>query len=130
MSVPPRLVAALRQQLARQPSGAGRVGWKYGSGESERIGDEIAVGSLTTATTLEEGGTYRGGGSALHADAEVAVELESQGKSPGTQRRSRSAISRGAARLRKSWDRTSSTAQLRSAASSRRCDRTSKRRSS
>ena len=55
MSVPPRLVAALRQQLARQPSGAGRVGWKYGSGESERIGDEIAVGSLTTATTLEEG---------------------------------------------------------------------------
>jgi hypothetical protein len=74
-AVDPRLVAALREQLASRPPGAARVGWKYGSGEGERIGDEIAVGHLTSATTLEDGSTYRGGGGDLHGDAELAVEL-------------------------------------------------------
>jgi hypothetical protein len=75
VTVDPRLVAALREQLARRPAAGGRVGWKYGSGDAERIGGEIAVGHLTEATTLADGSTYRGGGRDLHADAELAVEL-------------------------------------------------------
>jgi 2-keto-4-pentenoate hydratase len=70
-----RLVAALREQLARRPHGARRVGWKVGRGERERIGRETAVGHLTSATVLEPGSTYVGGGGALHADAELALEL-------------------------------------------------------
>lgn len=80
MPVPPRLLAAVREQLATRPPSARRIGWKYGSGDSERIGGEIAVGSLTTATTLEDGTTYRGGGRELHADAEFAVEIGSRGE--------------------------------------------------
>ena len=79
-AVDPRLVAALRKQLASRPPGAARVGWKYGSGEGERIGDEIGVGHLTSATTLEDGSTYRGGGGDLHADAELAVEVGPDGR--------------------------------------------------
>ena len=77
--VDPRLVAAMRRQLASRPAGATRVGWKYGSGDGERIGDEIAVGSLTSATLLADGATYGGGGHDLHADAELAVELGDDG---------------------------------------------------
>jgi hypothetical protein len=77
--VDPRLVAAMRRQLASRPSGATRVGWKYGSGDGERIGDEIAVGSLTSATRLDDGATYREGGGDLHADAELAVEVGDDG---------------------------------------------------
>ena len=77
--VDPRLVAAMRRQLASRPSGVARVGWKYGSGDGERIGGEIAVGSLTSATLLENGSTYGGGGGDLHADAELAVELGEDG---------------------------------------------------
>ncbi len=72
--VDPRLVAAMHEQLAARPPGATHVGWKYGGGAGERIGGEIAVGHLTSATTLEDGSTYRGAGD-LHADAELAVEL-------------------------------------------------------
>ena len=79
MSVDPRLVSALRTQLARRPPGAARVGWKHGAGDGERIGGEIAVGHLTAATTLAEGSTYRGGGGDLHADAELAVEIDDDG---------------------------------------------------
>ena len=75
MTVDLRLVSALRRQLAARPAGAARVGWKYGAGDGERIGGEIAVGHLTSATALEGGSTYRGGGSDLHADAELAVEV-------------------------------------------------------
>jgi hypothetical protein len=75
-AVDPRLVAALREQRDRRPAGAPRVGWKYGSGDSERIGDEIAVGRLTA---LAGGSTYRGGGVDLHADTEVAVEIGADG---------------------------------------------------
>jgi hypothetical protein len=77
--VDPRLVAALRRQLDARPVDATRIGWKYGSGDGERIGGEIAVGHLTSATVLEDGATYRGGGSDLHADVELAVEIGEDG---------------------------------------------------
>jgi hypothetical protein len=73
-TVDPRLVSALRTQLARRGAAA-RVGWKVGRGDSERIGGSIAVGHLTAATVVDPGGTYRDGGNDLHADAEVALEL-------------------------------------------------------
>lgn len=54
-----------------------RVGWKLGIGERERIGGEIAVGHLTSATLLAPGGSYRHSSDVaeLRADAELAVEL-------------------------------------------------------
>ena len=73
--VDPRLVAALREQLARRPVGAERVGWKFGSGEEEHIGGDHVVGHITSATLLADGDTYRGGGAKLQADVEVAVEV-------------------------------------------------------
>jgi 2-keto-4-pentenoate hydratase len=72
--IDPRVRAALEEQLSRRPAGARRVGWKVGAGERERIGDDIVVGHLTSATVLESGSTYTGG-TGLHADAEVAVEV-------------------------------------------------------
>jgi hypothetical protein len=73
--VDPRLVAAMREQLSRRPAGAARVGWKFGSGDEEHIGGDHVVGHLTSATTLEDGATYEGGGEELQADVELAVEL-------------------------------------------------------
>jgi hypothetical protein len=78
--VDPRLVAALRQQLSRRPADATRVGWKHGGGDAERIGGEIAVGHLTSMTTLEDGATYTSGGRDLHADVELAVEIGVDGE--------------------------------------------------
>ncbi len=101
MNVDPRLIAALRAQLARRRKDAGRVGWKYGSGEAERIRGEIAVGNLTTATTLEDGETYRGGGD-LHADAGWPLNWRWMGESPAMPRRSRSVTSHDKGLLRKS----------------------------
>jgi hypothetical protein len=75
LSVDARLVNALREQLSRRAAHASRIGWKVGAGDSERIGGELAVGHLTSATVLEPGSAYRGGGADLHADAEVALEL-------------------------------------------------------
>jgi hypothetical protein len=49
--------------------------WKVGGGDDERIGHEIAVGHLTSETTLQDGEVYSGGGTDLHADVELAVEL-------------------------------------------------------
>jgi 2-keto-4-pentenoate hydratase len=74
----PRLASALEVQLDRwrEALGAGavRVGWKLGVGDAERIGGEIAVGHLTTATLLPPGATFDGRGEAmLSADAEVAL---------------------------------------------------------
>jgi hypothetical protein len=77
--VDPRLVSAMRRQLASRPAGVTRIGWKVGSGDGERIGGELAVGHLTSATTLDGGATYRGGGDDLHADVELAVELGDDG---------------------------------------------------
>jgi hypothetical protein len=73
--VDPRLVAAMREQLSRRPTDADRVGWKYGSGEEEHIGGDHVVGHLTSATLLADGDAYRGGGTKLQADVEVAVEV-------------------------------------------------------
>ena len=76
-SIDPRLAAALASQLghwrATLGQGAARVGWKLGIGDRERIGGELAVGYLTSATCLDPGAAYHGGGD-LHADAEVAFE--------------------------------------------------------
>ena len=74
-AVDARLVEALREQLRRRPRDAGRVGWKVGAGERERIGGSIAVGHLTSATLLQPGATYCDGGGDLRADAELAVEI-------------------------------------------------------
>ena len=98
MSIDPRLTAAVREQLANRPHGAGRVGWKVGAGDAERIGDEpVAVGCLTSATLLEPGATYRGGGRELKADAEVAVEIAEDGDASSVCRRARDLRLRGTA---------------------------------
>jgi 2-keto-4-pentenoate hydratase len=79
------LVSALREQFAARrklfDEGAAHVGWKLGMGDRESIGGSIAVGHLTSATCLEAGATYvaTGPGSRLHADAELAVELDRDG---------------------------------------------------
>jgi 2-keto-4-pentenoate hydratase len=80
--VDPRLVAALERQL-RQRTGK-RVGWKLGIGDRERLGDEIAVGHLSSATLLQSGDSYTPeDGEALYADAEVAVEIGADGQIAG-----------------------------------------------
>jgi 2-keto-4-pentenoate hydratase len=76
----PRLIRALNAQLEARhdalAAGAGRVGWKLGIGERERIGDGPVIGHLTTASCIESGGVYRGSRDAsLHADAELALEF-------------------------------------------------------
>jgi 2-keto-4-pentenoate hydratase len=86
--VDPRLVAALHAQLGQQrallAAGAERLGWKLGIGDRERIGDEVAVGYLTSATRLKPGATYTvHGAELLHADAEVALELGPDGSIVG-----------------------------------------------
>jgi 2-keto-4-pentenoate hydratase len=78
--VDPRLQAALELQLAswRQAlqAGATRVGWKLGMGDAERIGDEAALGHLTSSSVLPPGSAFVVGRSAsLHADAELALQL-------------------------------------------------------
>src|SRR5436190_16779069 len=78
--VPPELIAALRAQRERwcavRERGARRVGWKLGIGRRERIGGEAVIGYLTSATQLDPGATYYAeGAEALHADAEVAIQL-------------------------------------------------------
>ena len=63
--IDPRLAAALAVQFeqwrAALRGGAGRVGWKLGMGHGERIGDEVAIGHLTSATLLDPGATYAAG---------------------------------------------------------------------
>jgi 2-keto-4-pentenoate hydratase len=78
--VDPRVVAALTEQLqtwrATLADGALRVGWKLGMGDRERIADAPVIGHLTSATVMAAGSAYRPGrGCALHADAEVTLEL-------------------------------------------------------
>jgi hypothetical protein len=80
----PRLISALQVQLnswrTALAGGAQRVGWKLGMGERERIGNGPVIGHLTSATRLEAGGSYRGAGDrCLHADAELALELGTEG---------------------------------------------------
>jgi hypothetical protein len=53
------------------------VGWKLGLGEGERIGPGPVIGHLTSATQLQPDTVFHGGGAvALHADAEIALELD------------------------------------------------------
>jgi 2-oxo-3-hexenedioate decarboxylase len=75
-----RVLAAVRAQLdgwrALLAGGAERVGWKasWEMPEVEAlIGSEPVIGHLTTATQLEPGGTYRGGGVAVRAETEVVI---------------------------------------------------------
>jgi 2-keto-4-pentenoate hydratase len=78
-TVPPELLAALAaQQAGRRAAlraGAAHAGWKLGLGERERIAGERPIGYLTSATRLDQGGTYHAGTARLSADAEVAVHL-------------------------------------------------------
>jgi 2-keto-4-pentenoate hydratase len=61
-----------------------RVGWKLGMGDRERIGDGPVVGHLTGATQLGPGGSFVADGvAALHADAEVALEIGADGQIAG-----------------------------------------------
>jgi 2-keto-4-pentenoate hydratase len=78
VAVDARAVRALRAQLARRRGE--RVGWKLGLGDRERIGDELVVGHLTSATQLAAGATYQlYGATRIHADAEVAVQIGDDG---------------------------------------------------
>ena len=53
-------------------------------GERERIGDGPVIGHLTSATCIKAGGFYRSvDDQALHADAEVALELGIEGQIVG-----------------------------------------------
>src|SRR3954470_9965578 len=80
--IEPRLASALAVQLetwrAALAAGADRVGWKLGVGDRERIGAGPVIGHLTSATQLAPGSSYRPDDpTALHVDAEVAVEMAS-----------------------------------------------------
>jgi 2-keto-4-pentenoate hydratase len=57
-------------------TGAERIGWKLGVGARERIGPGPVIGHLTSASRLQAGVAFRAEGAvALHADAEIALEL-------------------------------------------------------
>ena len=75
----PRIIAALREQLARQRAllagGATRVGWKIALG-IDGIEDRPVIGYLTSATLLEPGSRHSAAAaSELCVDAEVAVVI-------------------------------------------------------
>ena len=81
-AVEPRLIAALQEQLRRRDAllreGAGRIGWKLGMGERERIGEHIAVGYLTTNTLIDADDGYRAEPRVdreLHVDTELCIEF-------------------------------------------------------
>jgi 2-keto-4-pentenoate hydratase len=95
--VDPRLASALAAQLrvwrASLAGGARRVGWKLGIGDRERIGAGPVIGHLTTATLLPAGATFRAAGiAALHADAEVALELAHDVEADADREAARAAI--------------------------------------
>jgi 2-keto-4-pentenoate hydratase len=76
--IDPRLESALAAQLADWRAalgdGALRIGWKLGMGDRERIGGPV-IGHLTSASLLRDGSDYEAAEGALHADAEVALEI-------------------------------------------------------
>jgi 2-keto-4-pentenoate hydratase len=79
-NVDPRARGALASQLVSWrealDAGSARVGWKLGIGDAERIGEEIAVGHLTSASLLTPGSAFVGDPMAsLSADAEVALQI-------------------------------------------------------
>jgi 2-keto-4-pentenoate hydratase len=74
-------LAALREQLARRSelfrAGSRPVGRKLGVGERECLDGSIAVGYLTSATCCDDGASVVLSDSGdLHADVEIAVELQ------------------------------------------------------
>jgi 2-keto-4-pentenoate hydratase len=80
VDVDPRLTVALSVQFRQWReclnAGAERVGWKLGVGDRERIGSGPVIGYLTSQTQIQTGATYDAGAVvALHADAEIALEL-------------------------------------------------------
>jgi 2-keto-4-pentenoate hydratase len=79
-AVDPRLRSALKRQFATRlevlHGGARRIGWKLGMGDAERIGREVAVGYLTSASVVSPKSTWTAGRHvSLHADAELALEI-------------------------------------------------------
>jgi 2-oxo-3-hexenedioate decarboxylase len=71
------------QRQRRLAGGAQHVGWKIGAGEREFLGG-MSVGYLTSATRLRLGGSYSPEPEAqLHADAEVAVLIDADGRPAG-----------------------------------------------
>ena len=84
MSVDPRVLAALREQLggwrAALDGGATRLGWKIGFNVPsirDQVGlAEPVIGHLTSATLIEPGGEYRSGSpTRLAVEPEVAVQM-------------------------------------------------------
>jgi 2-keto-4-pentenoate hydratase len=77
--VDPQLVAALKQQHRRRAvllaTGASHVGWKIGDGNRERIGGQVVVGYLTSATLHPSGATVTEPMKAPRAEVEIAVTL-------------------------------------------------------
>jgi hypothetical protein len=94
--VHPRLAAALKTQLERRRAaldqGARRVGWKIGGNipeVDEVTGGRPAIGHLTSASLLDDGGTYRPSAAALHADVVIAAGAPGVGSPVSGYRRSR-----------------------------------------
>jgi len=79
-AVDARLRSALERQVAARREvlhgGARRIGWKLGMGDVERIGREVALGYLTSASVVAPASTWTAGRHvSLHADAELALEI-------------------------------------------------------
>jgi 2-keto-4-pentenoate hydratase len=100
--IDPRLESALAAQLAdwraALANGAERVGWKLGIGDRERIGGPV-IGHLTSASLLRDGSDYEAAEGALHADAEVALEMGRDLGANADEDEARAAIARYVAAL-------------------------------
>ena len=82
------LAAQLEARRAALDAGARRIGWKLAFGIAEieaLVGDEPAIGHVTSATLIEPGGTYRGAHAdrALRVETELAVEVGEAGAIAG-----------------------------------------------
>jgi 2-keto-4-pentenoate hydratase len=100
--IDPRLESALAAQLAdwraALADGADRIGWKLGMGDRERIGGPV-IGHLTSASLLRDGADYEATEVALHADAEVALEIGGDLGADADEDQARAAIARYGAAL-------------------------------
>jgi 2-keto-4-pentenoate hydratase len=68
----------LDRRRAALDQGARPVGWKIGGHipeVDEVTGGRPAIGHLTSASLLDDGGIYRASAAALYADTEVVIEL-------------------------------------------------------
>src|SRR3954468_3420634 len=73
----------LRTWRSALDAGAERVGWKIALGLVDHQ-EEPELGHLTSATRIEDGGTYGSGGDrALRAEAELAIEVGAGGAIAG-----------------------------------------------